>query len=113
MRESGISVGICHVFIQHTSASLMVCENADPDVYHDLENFMLKLVPDGDPMFIHTSEGEDDMSAHVRSILTQTELTLPIQNMRLALGTWQGIFVWEHRVKPHQRQLVVTLHGQK
>jgi secondary thiamine-phosphate synthase enzyme len=109
--EAGIAVGLCHVFITHTSASLMLCENADPDVHRDLETFMADLVPDGDPRFVHTAEGPDDMSAHVRSILTQGDLNIPIRNGRLALGTWQGIYVWEHRTHAHRRRVVVTVHG--
>lgn len=109
--EAGISTGICHLFIRHTSASLMISENADPAVMHDLETFMSKQVPDGDPMFTHTQEGPDDMSAHVRSILTQTELSVPIVNGSCGLGTWQGIFLWEHRYAAHERSVVVTAHG--
>jgi secondary thiamine-phosphate synthase enzyme len=106
VEQSGLDSGLCHVFIQHTSASLMINENADPD---DLETFFSELVPDGDPRYIHTAEGPDDMSAHVRGALTQTSLSIPIVNGRLGLGTWQGIFLWEHRHRPHQRRLVVTL----
>jgi secondary thiamine-phosphate synthase enzyme len=109
--ESGFDRGLCHVFIQHTSASLMINENADPDVLVDLETFFSELVPDGDPRYIHTAEGPDDMSAHVRGALTQTSLSIPIVNGRLGLGTWQGIFLWEHRHRPHRRRLVVTLLG--
>ena len=109
---SGIGVGICHVFIRHTSASLMLCENADPDVMHDLESFMTRVVPDGDPMFTHTAEGPDDMPAHVRSVLTQSDLNLPIQDGRCALGTWQGVYLWEHRHAPHRRTVVVTMNGE-
>jgi secondary thiamine-phosphate synthase enzyme len=100
VRESGVGVGICHVFVRHTSASLMLCENADPSVRHDLETFMQKQVPDGDPMFTHTAEGPDDMPAHVRSVLTQSDLNIPIRDGRCALGTWQGIYLWEHRTAP-------------
>ncbi len=100
---------LCHVFITHTSASLMLCENADPDVRRDLETFMCDLVPDGDPRFVHTAEGPDDMPAHVRSVLTQSDLTLPVESGRLALGTWQGIYVWEHRTQPHTRRVIVTV----
>ena len=109
--NSAISTGMCHIFLRHTSASLILCENADPDVRVDLETFMLKTVPDGDSMFIHTAEGPDDMPAHVRSILTQSELTLPIRCNRLDLGTWQGIYLWEHRTSAHRRSLTVTMHG--
>jgi len=109
---SGIKVGMCHVFIRHTSASLMLCENADPDVRLDLETFMSKQVPDGDPMFTHTAEGPDDMPAHVRSILTQSDLNLPVNAGQCALGTWQGIYLWEHRLAPHTRHVVVTVQGE-
>jgi secondary thiamine-phosphate synthase enzyme len=94
---SGIKTGLCNVFVCHTSASLMLCENADPAVMQDLETFMSQLVPDGDPMFTHTDEGPDDMPAHVRSILTQSDLNLPVVDGLCALGTWQGVFLWEHR----------------
>ena len=109
--ESGVDNGMCHVFIHHTSASLILCENADPDVRRDLEVFMLRLAPDGDPMFIHVDEGPDDMPAHVRSILTGMDLTLPVTQGRLALGTWQGIYLWEHRHRPHRRRVTVTVQG--
>ena len=111
LRQSGIETGICHLFIRHTSASLMLCENADPAVMRDLETFMSRHVPDGDPMFTHTDEGPDDMPAHIRSILTQADLNLPVSNGRCALGTWQGIYLWEHRYAAHQRTLIITLHG--
>ena len=110
--NSGISLGLCHVFLRHTSASLIINENADPDVQRDLETFLGELVPDGDPRYVHTAEGPDDMPAHVRTLLTDTELTVPISDGRLALGTWQGLFLWEHRHRPHQRKVIVTLHGQ-
>jgi secondary thiamine-phosphate synthase enzyme len=87
----------------------MLCENADPDVRHDLETFMGGLVPDGDPRFVHTAEGPDDMPAHVRSVLTQSDLTIPVVAGRLGLGTWQGIYVWEHRTSPHSRRIIVTV----
>ena len=109
--SSGVKTGLCHVFTTHTSASLMICENADPDVRRDLETFMQDLAPDGDPRFVHTAEGPDDMSAHVRSILTHTSLTVPVQEGRLALGTWQGIYFWEHRLHPHHRRVLVTVQG--
>lgn len=101
--------GLCQLFVQHTSASLIICENADPDVRRDLETFMADLVPDGRPGFVHTMEGPDDMPAHVRSILTDAELTIPIREGRLALGTWQGIYLWEHRHAPHSRSVIATL----
>jgi len=95
----------------HTSASLILSENADPDVMRDLETFMSRQVPDGDPMFSHTAEGPDDMPAHVRSILTQSSLSLPVADSRCLLGTWQGVFLWEHRHAPHTRRLVLTISG--
>ncbi len=110
--SSGVVTGICHVFIRHTSASLILCENADPAVMIDLETFMQRQVPDGDPMFTHTDEGPDDMPAHVRSILTQSDLNVPVTNGRCALGTWQGVYLWEHRIAPHQRKITLTITGE-
>jgi secondary thiamine-phosphate synthase enzyme len=104
-----VDTGLCHLFVRHTSASLILCENADPDVRRDLETFMSELVPDGDVRFIHTMEGPDDMPAHVRSVLTHTELTIPIRAGALALGTWQGIYLWEHRHAAHRRALIITV----
>jgi secondary thiamine-phosphate synthase enzyme len=101
--------GLCHLFLRHTSASLILCENADPDVRRDLETFMSDLVPDGRSGFVHTMEGPDDMPAHVRTILTDAELTIPVRNGELALGTWQGIYLWEHRHAPHARSVIATL----
>jgi secondary thiamine-phosphate synthase enzyme len=101
--------GLAHVWCHHTSASLIVCENADPSVRRDLEAFFARLVPDGDPMFSHDAEGDDDMPAHVRTILTQTALTIPVAGGALDLGTWQGLYVWEHRTAPHRRRLTVTV----
>lgn len=112
VRQSGVKSGICNVFIRHTSASLMICENADPAVLRDLETFMSRLVPDGDPMFTHTAEGPDDMPAHVRSILTQSDLTIPVTAGRCALGTWQGLYLWEHRHRGHRRTVLVTVTGE-
>ena len=109
--DADVEFGLCHVFISHTSASLMVCENADPDVLTDLERFMSDLVPDGDPRFDHVAEGPDDMSAHVRSVLTHTDLNLPVRNGQLALGTWQGIYLWEHRAHANPRKVIVTVQG--
>lgn len=109
--ESGVSTGLCHLFLLHTSASLVITENADPDVHRDLETFLADLVPDGDRRFRHDTEGPDDMPAHVRSVLTQTHLTLPVGEGRLLLGTWQGIYLWEHRTRGHRRRLVVTVEG--
>lgn len=111
VEASGVNTGLCHVFVCHTSASLMLCENADPSVRDDLERFMATTVPDGDPMFTHTAEGPDDMSAHVRSVLTHTDLNLPVRGGRCALGTWQGVYLWEHRTAPHTRRLIVTVQG--
>jgi secondary thiamine-phosphate synthase enzyme len=110
--SAGITTGLCHVFIKHTSASLMLCENADPAVLRDLETFMERQVPDGDPMFTHTAEGPDDMPAHVRSVLTQSDINLPVSDGRCALGTWQGIYLWEHRYAPHRRTVTLTLTGE-
>ena len=101
--------GVCHLFIQHTSASLIITENADPDVHTDLERFFSDLVIDGDSRFIHTAEGSDDMSAHIRSALTDTTMTLPVAQGRLNLGTWQGVYIWEHRIRPHSRKLIYNL----
>ncbi|MGH8144118.1 MAG: secondary thiamine-phosphate synthase enzyme YjbQ [Steroidobacteraceae bacterium] len=112
VRASGIRTGLCHVFLRHTSASLCVTENADPDVRSDLESFAQRLAPDGDPLFRHDAEGPDDMSAHVRTVVLGHELTVPISDGRLALGTWQGVFLWEHRHEPMHRELVVTLNGE-
>lgn len=109
--EQGLAAGLCHCFVHHTSASLVIMENADPAVLEDLENFMSRLVIDGDPLFRHTDEGPDDMSAHVRTALTHTDLSIPVSASRLALGAWQGVFLWEHRTAPHQRRLTVTLVG--
>jgi secondary thiamine-phosphate synthase enzyme len=112
VKESGVKTGLCHVFLQHTSASLILCENADPEVRSDLESFMLRLVPDGDVLFMHTAEGPDDMPAHVRSILTHSDLTLPVSGGSCSLGTWQGIYLWEHRHGGHRRQIITTIHGE-
>jgi len=109
---SSARVGLATVFIHHTSASLIICENADPDVRRDLEAFAARLVPDGDPLFVHDAEGPDDMPAHVRSVLTQTSIGIPIADGRLALGTWQGLYLWEHRTAPHTRQVTVTVIGE-
>lgn len=111
LRGSAISQGLCHVFLHHTSASLIITENADADVRLDLEHYLSHLVRDGDPAYRHDQEGDDDMAAHIRSVLTQTELTLPVHDGRLALGTWQGLYLWEHRYQPHRRRLTITLSG--
>jgi secondary thiamine-phosphate synthase enzyme len=111
IRHSGIKNGLCHIFIQHTSASLALCENADPSVRRDLEHFMAKLAPDGDPSYEHDMEGPDDMPAHIRAILTNMDLTIPVTEGNATLGTWQGIYLWEHRTRPHRRRVTVTVQG--
>jgi secondary thiamine-phosphate synthase enzyme len=111
VERSKIVRGLCHLFIHHTSASLIVCENADPSVRRDLEQFAANLAPDGDPSFEHDSEGPDDMPAHIRSILTLTSLTIPVEGRRCDLGTWQGVFLWEHRTSPHRRRISVSVFG--
>ncbi|MEN8803077.1 MAG: secondary thiamine-phosphate synthase enzyme YjbQ [Thiogranum sp.] len=111
LQESGIHTGISLIFLHHTSASLVLCENADPEVQADLERFMARLVPDGDPVFRHIDEGPDDMPAHVRSILTSNSLSIPVSSGRCDLGIWQGIYLWEHRLIPHQRRISVTVQG--
>lgn len=110
--EARVREGLATVWIHHTSASLIVCENADPSVRRDLEAFVARLVPDGDRLFSHTAEGDDDMPAHVRTVLTQTSIGIPIADGRLALGTWQGLYLWEHRTSPHERRLTVTIIGE-
>ena len=112
IKRSGLRTGVCQLFIHHTSASLILCENADPTVRADLERIMARLVPDGDPLFDHTQEGPDDMPAHVRSILTKMDLGFPVIDGRPGLGTWQGIYLWEHRTQPHRRHVTVTLYGE-
>jgi secondary thiamine-phosphate synthase enzyme len=112
VRRANLQTGLLTIFVQHTSASLVIQENADPEVRRDFERFFARLVPDGDPIFRHTSEGDDDMPAHIRSALTATTLSLPIVNGKPALGTWQGIYVWEHRTEPHTRRIVVHLIGE-
>ncbi len=111
LRVSSIEQGLCHVFVHHTSASLIITENADSNVRRDLENFIARLVLDGDPAYLHDQEGPDDMAAHIRSVLTQSEITIPIRAGRLALGTWQGLFLWEHRHHGHRRNITLTLTG--
>jgi secondary thiamine-phosphate synthase enzyme len=107
-----IQTGLCHCLLKHTSASLILCENADPQVRRDLETFMQRIAPDGDADFLHTAEGPDDMPAHVRSILTQNSLSIPITNNKLNLGTWQGLYLWEHRLQHFNRKLIVTVMGE-
>jgi len=104
--------GLLTVFVRHTSASLLIQENADPDVRDDLDRFFARLVRDGDPLFEHASEGPDDMPAHVRAALTQTQLSIPVQHGVPVLGTWQGLYLWEHRRRPHARQVVLHLLGE-
>ncbi|WP_435009619.1 secondary thiamine-phosphate synthase enzyme YjbQ [Tundrisphaera lichenicola] len=111
VRGSGIDRGLCSVFVHHTSASLIICENADSSVRSDLERYFIRLVPDGDPVFRHTAEGPDDMPAHVRSILTSASLTIPVIKSNPDLGTWQGVFLWEHRTDPHRRRITVSVVG--
>ena len=106
-----VSEGLCTVFIHHTSASLIINENADPQVQRDLDAFLTRLVPDGDRLYAHTAEGPDDMPAHVRTALTQTSLSIPVSGGRCALGTWQGVYVWEHRHHAHRRRVTVTTVG--
>jgi len=112
VQASGIRQGLCTVFLRHTSASLVIQENADPAVWRDLEAFLSRLVPDGDPLFTHVAEGEDDMSSHVKAALTRTSEQIPIQDGELALGTWQGLFVWEHRHGSRRREVVVHILGE-
>jgi secondary thiamine-phosphate synthase enzyme len=109
--ESGAREGLCTVFLHHTSASLLLCENADPDVRKDLESFFSRLVKDGDPLFRHDAEGPDDMPAHIRTVLTQNSLNVPVKGGEAHLGTWQGIYVWEHRTSPHHRRVTVSVVG--
>jgi secondary thiamine-phosphate synthase enzyme len=110
--EAGLATGLLTVFVRHTSASLVIQENADPDVRGDLDRFFTRLVPDGDALFRHRDEGADDMPAHVRAALTAVQLSIPLSGGRLALGTWQGIYLWEHRLRPHRRELVLHLLGE-
>ncbi|MBM3880154.1 MAG: YjbQ family protein [Verrucomicrobia bacterium] len=112
VRSTGWQTGLVTLLLQHTSASLLIQENADPEVRRDLERFFGRLVPDGDALFAHTSEGDDDMPAHIRTALTAVHLSLPIVCGELALGTWQGIYLWEHRHRPHRRRLVIHLLGE-
>jgi len=111
VRARAVQAGLAHIFTRHTSCSLLITENADPDVRKDLERYFGRLVPDGDPMYAHDAEGPDDMPAHVRAALTAVSVTVPVAGADLALGTWQGIYLWEHRLRPHRRHVVVTLVG--
>ena len=110
--RNGFKTGLLTLHLRHTSASLLIQENADPDVRRDLEAFFKRLVPDGDPLYVHTAEGEDDMPAHVRTALTAVNLSIPVRDGRMTLGTWQGLYVWEHRRAPHRRQVAVHFVGE-
>ena len=112
VKNQNIRSGLLTLFIPHTSASLLIQENADPDVLKDLDRFFSRLVPDGDPLYDHQAEGPDDMPAHIRSALTQTQLSIPIRNKEMALGIWQGIYLFEHRVHPHTRNVLLHLLGE-
>jgi secondary thiamine-phosphate synthase enzyme len=112
LKSTKIQTGLCHVFLHHTSASLVICENADELVQRDLEAFMSRAIPDGDPLYEHVDEGPDDMPSHVRTMLTQSFQVIPITNHTLALGRWQGIYIWEHRLKSHERRLTITIQGE-
>ena len=111
VRESGVEDGICVLFLQHTSASLLIQENADPSARADLEAWMNRLVPERDPHFTHTLEGPDDMPTHIKAALTAVSLSIPVESGALALGTWQGIYLWEHRRSPHTRNIMVYVGG--
>ncbi len=110
--ESRMTSGLVTLFVRHTSASLLIQENADPAVCADLDRFFARLVPDGDPLFRHRDEGPDDMPAHVRAALTAVQISIPVADGRLALGTWQGVYLWEHRLRPHRREVVAHLIGE-
>ena len=112
VRESGVGEGLCTVFVQHTSASLLVQENADPSARRDLESWLGRLVAEGDPLFTHTAEGPDDMPSHIRSALTSTSLGIPVSGGRTVLGTWQGVYLWEHRRRGHRRRVIVQVAGE-
>lgn len=107
--QAAIKNGLCNLFVQHTSASLIIQENADPTAQADLENWLNRLVPENDPLYTHTFEGADDMPAHIKSVLTATSLSIPIIDGKLALGTWQGVYLWEHRHAPHTRKVIISL----
>ena len=112
VRQSGFQTGLVTLHVQHTSASLLIQENADPEVRRDLERFFARLAPDGDPLFRHTAEGDDDMPAHVRTALTTVNVSVPISGGTIALGTWQGIYLWEHRAHPHNRHVIAHVLGE-
>lgn len=109
VEENAVCTGLCTLFIMHTSASLTIQENADPTAKRDLESWLKRLVPEKDPLFTHTTEGPDDMPSHIKSVLTDVSISIPILNGSLTLGTWQGIYLWEHRVRPHVRQVAVSV----
>ena len=109
VEAAGAGAGLAHVFVQHTSCSLIITENADADVRRDLDTILARLAPDGDPAYRHDAEGPDDMAAHVRNMLTGSSVTVPVDDGRLLLGTWQGIYLYEHRTSPHRRKVVVTV----
>ena len=109
VRESHVQQGLCNVFLVHTSASLILGENADPSVLRDLESFFTRVIPDGDPSYEHDAEGPDDMPSHIRTVLTQNSLVIPVVDAELGLGTWQAIYLWEHRKIPHERRVIVTV----
>ena len=111
--RSGVKNGLCNVFLRHTSASVLITENADSSVRRDLERFMQRVAPDGSPEYEHDTEGADDMPAHIRTVLAGSTLTVPIVEGRLALGTWQGIYLWEHRTSRHSREVIVTVLGER
>lgn len=112
VKDAGIDTGICHIFLRHTSASLLIQENADPDVLRDLENFLTQLIPEDSRRYFHSTEGPDDMPAHIRTALTHTSEQIPISQGKLLLGTWQGIYLWEHRQRGHLREVVVHVMGE-
>jgi secondary thiamine-phosphate synthase enzyme len=112
VQAAGVREGLCTVFVRHTSASLVIQENADPSVQSDLEAFLSRLAPDGDPLFTHDAEGPDDMPAHVKAALLKTSEQIPVRDGDLVLGTWQGLYVWEHRSRPHRREVVVHVIGE-
>ena len=111
VRNAGVAVGQAHLFLLHTSAGLLITENADPDVHRDLESWLRTQAPDGSDRYLHDAEGPDDMPAHIRTLLTATSLILPVRDGKLVLGTWQGVYLYEHRTAPHDRRLVVTVSG--
>ena len=110
VQEAETTEGLCTVFVRHTSASLTIQENADPSARQDLERWLARLVPEDDPLYTHTAEGPDDMPSHIKAALTSTSLGIPIARGRLVLGTWQGVYLWEHRLRPHARRVVVHIH---